>query len=302
MLSRKTRRWIWKAIVFVIIVGTLMSQVFAGPVRSHDEIRVPNSFYLDWPLAEGDPNHRLFISVPEGEVPAAGFPVVYLMDGNAFFTTAVDLSRQLSHALKSPKQPAIIVAVGYPIDGAYDYQRRWYDLTPPTPEPPAVPLKHMARYKDIRYGGAENVLQFMTHTLRPWLAERYPINPEQQILFGHSLGGLFTLYALQQHPNAFSGYGAISPSLWWNEGYLKTPWQKVETSVIADKQVVMVVGAEEKDFMLQDSNVANDWLLQQGVRSKRFVLEAMDHGTVSIPALAIALRELLPAADAQSHN
>lgn len=301
MLSRKTCRWIWKATVFIVIVGTLMSQAFAKPVSITEEIRIPNSFFLDWPIAPGEENHRIFISVPDGDAPKGGFPVVYLMDGNAFFTTAVEMSRQMSSWPKGPKQAAIIVAIGYPTDDAYDYQRRWYDLTPPTSDAPDAPLKHMNRFKDIRYGGAESMLQFMTQALRPWLAERYAIDLNEQILFGHSLGGLFTLYALQQRPEAFSDYAAMSPSLWWNEQYLMTPWVDTVKEKIQGKRVLMVIGAEEKTFMLKDSELANQWFIEQGVQSERLVMEYMNHGTVAIPALSIALRTLLPAEAEQAN-
>ena len=52
----------------------------------------------------------------------------------------------------------------------------------------------------------ENLLAFLTDELRPFLASRYPIDPSQSVLFGHSLGGLFTATVLARKPDTFSGY------------------------------------------------------------------------------------------------
>lgn len=39
-------------------------------------------------------------------------------------------------------------------------------------------------------------------------------------LFGSSLGGLFTLYALLERPEAFNAYIAVSPAIWWDRAIL----------------------------------------------------------------------------------
>src|SRR3546814_19712655 len=45
-------------------------------------------------------------------------------------------------------------------------------------------------------GGADDFLAFIEHELKPLIAQRYPVDARRQILFGHSYGGLFTLYTL----------------------------------------------------------------------------------------------------------
>ena len=48
-----------------------------------------------------------------------------------------------------------------------------------------------------------------------------PAWPEQRkVLFGHSFGGLFTLYSLFTQPGVFDTYVAASPSLWFNDGVI----------------------------------------------------------------------------------
>lgn len=273
-----------------------MTHVFAQTISPPHSVTftLPNSYYVDWQLPEHKLPLRIFVSVPEVEAPKGGFPVVYLLDGNAFFSTGVMVSKSLMHERSGGKQPAIIVGVGYPIDDLYDVKRRWFDLTPPTTQPPQVPPKHMERFSDIQYGGAAILQSFLIEQLRPWLAKQYSINENQQVLFGHSLGGLFTLYTLHTRPNAFSAYGAASPSLWWNDGYLKKRLVNQSPNGRKSKAVMIIVGGEEKGFMISDAKLAQDWFLQQGIESELRVLPFMNHGSVSLPALSMILESLLP--------
>lgn len=283
--------------VVFYLVGISMTQAFALSVSSSHPVTstVPNSFYVDLTVADQPEPYRVFISVPETKAPKDGFPVVYLMDGNAFFSSAVNTSQALVHPRFEHKQPAIIVGLGYPIEGDRDTKRRWFDLTPPTPQPPALPKKHMERFKNMQFGGAEQALSLLVDDIRPWLAQQYPINLDQQILFGHSLGGLFTLYALHTRPEAFQGYAAISPSLWWNEGYLKPMLQQQAKEPRQGKQILMIMGEQEVDYMLKDARLAQQWFVEQGINSEYRILPYMNHSTVSLPALTMALESLLPA-------
>lgn len=256
---------------------------------------LPDSYYVDWQVEQQDAQpYRIFVSVPEGEAPAEGFPVVYLMDGNAFFSAAVSISKKLVHPRFENKQPAIIVGLGYPIEGTHDVERRWWDLTPPSEGKPALPPKLEQRLDDMRFGGAQQMLSLLVDDIRPWLAEQYAINPSEQILFGHSLGGLFTLYALHTRPDAFQGYGAISPSLWWNDGYVKSLLTQQSTPNAHSKQIFMAMGEREADYMLKDAQWAQDLFQEKGLTSEYRVLPYMNHGTVAPAALTMTLEELLP--------
>ena len=275
-----------------------MIQAYAQDISKPQPVTytLPNSYYVDW-LVEGQVSpYRVFVSIPDAPAPEEGFPVVYLLDGNAFFSSAAMVSQTLTHERAGGKQPAIIVAVGYPIDGLYDIERRWYDLTPPTPETPKAPLKHMDRFKDIQYGGADALQELLIEQIRPWLAQQYAINEQQQILFGHSLGGLFTLYTLHTRPDAFAAFAAASPSLWWNEGYLKPLLEQQSPEHLKDKPLLMVVGGDEMDFMISDAKLAQQWFTEQGLHSELRELPYMNHGAVSLPALTMALQVLLPEA------
>src|SRR3546814_8321170 len=87
------------------------------------------------------------------------------------------------------------------------------------------------------------------HELKPLIAQRYPVDARRQTLFGHSYGGLFTLYTLFTKPQAFQGYVAASPSIWWYQGYVERTLAAFERQ-LADQPVtarllVTAGGAEQ---------------------------------------------------------
>ena len=155
--------------------------------------------------------YRIFVSFPiEGEPPADGYPVLYVLDGNASFASFAE-ARRLQEFY--PVGKSIVVGVGYPTEKTYDV-RRLSDLTPPLLDPPPTQWRWLAKYKS---GGRKEFLDFLTGKLRTEIGKRYKIDPERQSLFGHSLGGLFGLYSLYSRPDAFHSIIAASPSIEWND-------------------------------------------------------------------------------------
>lgn len=164
-----------------------------------------------WDLAsESGEIYRIFVSAPAGgEPPRGGYPVLYVLDGNAYFGSFAQ-ARWVQEYL--PVGKAIVVGVGYPGDKAWDV-RRMNDYTAQLREPPPPETRAYAKY---RSGARQQFLDFMTGKLRAEIAQRYPVNLERQSLFGHSFGGLFALYALYERPQAFEAIVAASPSMEWN--------------------------------------------------------------------------------------
>ncbi len=121
----------------------------------------------------------------------------------------------LDFGLRSKVEPAVVVGIGYPIDGAFDMKRRPHDLTTrsdlPRPVSKVIP-------KDS--GGYEAMIRFVQERVKPDIEKRFPIDRNRQALAGHSLGGLFTLRTLINHPDWFQTYLALSPSIWWHDAAL----------------------------------------------------------------------------------
>lgn len=67
-----------------------------------------------------------------------------------------------------------------------------------------------------RVGGSAPFRRFVREELIPTIEARYAATKER-VLIGESLAGYFVLETLFFEPNAFTGYIAIDPSVWWND-------------------------------------------------------------------------------------
>jgi len=142
-------------------------------------------------------------------------PVIYVLDGNSLFLLVSHIANTI--VTFSNKMPAaLVVSIGYPADPALSRaaniknQLTWRsrDLSPPltSGKPPANGT-----------GGAVDFLAFIEQDLKPFVASRYPVDPGDQTLVGHSFSGLFTVHTLLNSPRSFTRYVAASPSLFWDE-------------------------------------------------------------------------------------
>jgi predicted alpha/beta superfamily hydrolase len=62
-------------------------------------------------------------------------------------------------------------------------------------------------------GGAPVFLDFLEHELIPFIDRSYRTNTSDRGLLGHSLGGSFALYALEQRPALFQRVVSASPAM-----------------------------------------------------------------------------------------
>lgn len=176
---------------------------------------VPGAEVWDMTSLHNGLTYRIFVHLPLKPSPPEGYPVLYTVDGNAYFASLNDAMRlQTRHPRGLPS--GMIVSIGYAADGPFVSERRFRDLT--------IPYKQQGLRPDGTSwpvnGGADHFLDFIEYELMPLIQTRYDVNRQQQSLFGHSLGGFFTLYTLIQRSHLFQTYVAGSPSLWWKERVL----------------------------------------------------------------------------------
>lgn len=239
-----------------------MVPITAGPLRAHRRLllkaplalaafqalpalaaetpaaTVPGSAQWDM-TAGGDParSYRIFAAWPPTAPPPGGFPVLYLLDGNSVFGTAVDAMRVVgSRGAGMEPSPAVVIAIGYPTDRPFDPARRTRDYTPPAAGAPAGT------------GGADAFLAFLETELKPEVERRFPIDRGRQTLFGHSYGGLFVLHALFTRPDGFQRYVAASPSIWWQDRAVLRAERRFSEALAADaasRSLLITVGERE---------------------------------------------------------
>ena len=154
--------------------------------------------------------YRLFLAVPKTVAPEGGFPILYLLDGNAVF----DLldAKQLASA-----SGLILAGVGHDTDRRFHPPSRSRDYTPSLEA--QVPFPDPARPERL-IGGAEPFLHRLLGPIRQEVEAGLPVDPSRRMIFGHSLAGMFVLYTLLRQPDAFRRLAAASPSLWWGDEFL----------------------------------------------------------------------------------
>ena len=156
--------------------------------------------------ADGERHYRVWTAVPDKAPPAAGYPVLYMLDGNAVMDKLDDAFLQQLFA----GSPPVIVAIGYQTALPFDTAARAWDYTPPlkTHEPragkPALPPR--------KTGGNDAFRQLLTETMVPQTEANLKIDPHQRAIWGHSYGGLFVLDAWRK-ASPFGIYYSASPSL-----------------------------------------------------------------------------------------
>lgn len=176
--------------------------------------------------------------------------------------------------------PAYVVSVGYG-----DHGRRWHNTD----------LLYRPVTKDgVTYGGGGTTfLAFLTEELRPFLEARYPLDPAQAILFGHSFGGLFAANVLAQSPGAFAGYVIASPSVWIDPQVLARLSSAGERG---ERRVFIAAGEQEGPRMLDGVGRLSAILTAapSALEVERRVFPAEDHISYYPLLVQAAFRWMLP--------
>lgn len=168
---------------------------------------------------------RFQIQIPSEYKDGSGtkYQVLYLLDGewNAeLFQQVQAWSRQWGYT-----PPIIMVGVvnSYP----NNQNQRFRDLTPTTAGQNGA-------------GGGPKLLSFLKDELIPYINSKYP-SSGANILWGHSLGGLFVLYALFTEPQLFDSYISADPSVWWDNKWV-IPYAKGRMGSIKQIKSLYITG------------------------------------------------------------
>lgn len=167
-----------------------------------------STFWLD--SDDGKRHYQLWVGQPNSPAPAAGYPVLWMLDGNAAMAV---LQPGLLEKLANGQAP-LLVAVGYQGEQRIDRNARSFDYTPTV----TGLTEQLDPLTGLPSGGVDAFLDLLSQRMRPLVASVAPIDTNRQTLWGHSYGGLAVLHALFTRPGEFSHYAAASPSLWWHDG------------------------------------------------------------------------------------
>lgn len=196
------------------------------------------------------------------------YPVIYMHDGQNLFddkTSYVGEWKIDEYLDTINKNEAIIIGIEHGNDKRID------ELTP---------------YLTEKYGGgkADDYLNFIINTLKPHIDSNYRTlsNKKHTAIWGSSLGGLISLYAVIKYPKTFSRAGIYSIALWINKNEMI---QFIKDSKIdSDKKFYFLVGSEEGETMEDASAMVSDQhemvelLKRKGIADKNIIDKVIPNG------------------------
>lgn len=175
--------------------------------------------------------------------------------------------------------PAYIITVGYP-----QGQRN-------SREQDFLPRPIRRQDGGMAQGGRSALFtRFLTEELRPFIEARYPVDPQRSVLFGHSLGGVFTSNVLADQPTAFNGYLIASPSVWADP----TVIDRLRTATGSDRAVYVAYGEREDDYMVDGARALSEALGNHAGEVRTEVFPGAYHITYYPAVMGEALPFLLP--------
>lgn len=188
------------------------------------------------------------------------YPVLYDLNAFASFTYDSGTVELLSRTLDIPN----MILVGLPgLQNGY------------------VPTPLEERSSDPQT--ADLSLKFFREELIPFIGKNYRTS-DFNILSGHSVGGLFTMYTLFTQPDLFSAYIASSPWFQTNDQYwLKQIEKMFQAASLEKKYLFMTVGKKEFELTLSTYNELEKWMKSndlKGLAWKSAWFENVDHSSM----------------------
>ncbi|WP_026976923.1 alpha/beta hydrolase [Flavobacterium tegetincola] len=161
------------------------------------------------------------------------YPVIYMHDAQNLFDAKTSYVGEWEVDETLNKMNAQIIVIGI----EHGNEKRIDELTP---------------YKNEKYGGGngDNYLEFIVKTLKPKVDSVYRTksNTKNTAIFGSSLAGLISFYAVLKYPEVFGKAGVFSPSFWFSEE-IYTLMEKSETT---KAKIFFLAGDKENETMALD--------------------------------------------------
>jgi len=268
----------------------------AAAAQGHPaEVSIPNTRRLTFVSKVNGHAYSIDIALPDIPPPPAGYPVIYVLDGDRYFASVAEAVR-----VNAPQ--AVIVGIGYPDDPAWITKELANSRPPPNGEPPTFDdaVTHARAYdltlpgdptlyhtfspaQAIKPGGVDDFLETIETEIKPRIYALALVNRSDQTLFGHSFGGLAVVDALFTEPEAFRTFVAASPALWWgNEIVLQKEAAfdaVVNAGKVTPRVLITVGGREETPPKLPPALAAMQAELDADAKAGRMIGNACDLAT-----------------------
>jgi predicted alpha/beta superfamily hydrolase len=217
------------------------------------------------------------------------YPVIYLLDGSADedFIHIVGLVQFNNFPWINRVPKSIVVGIAN-VDRRRDFTHTTAVVEDQKRSPTA--------------GHSDKFINFIEKELQPYIEKKYRTNNSKTII-GQSLGGLLATEILLTKPRLFNKYIIVSPSLWWNNGYLLRQVVTMVNNIQQPTAVYIAVGKEGlapteiPHVMEVDANLLAEKLKNSKNKNLEVFFDYLpgeDHATITHQAVFNAFRILYP--------
>ena len=258
------------AIVLLYFIMTLFFSCSKEEFIVKDGKTFRESFYSD----TMDYTYQIDIYLPPLFDANKTYPIIYLMDGNAFFSQTAGVIDQLIHSNQIP--PSVLIGVGCDenlSDEKY-VEQRTRDYT--------FPIHNgYEDFFDLETGKADLFYKVLVEEIIPKYESEYEINPISKTLAGHSLSGYFACYALFDHHTEieqFDNFLCASPSLWYGDAYIFNSLQKnADNSNALTAKLYITVGESEGVTMNTHFEAMESKLYEYSIEGLNYKMLRLNH-------------------------
>ncbi len=175
----------------IIVIAMLLCLIcVSAQAQTYPQVRIPNTEERALYSKIMDYEYGVYVTLPRGykNNPDTIYPTLYIIDGEQYFVYTSQPYGSLIWGNMVKEHIAISVAYR-------PGQRNWRSRDFQTTE------------------RATDFVRFFREELIPFVEKNYRTSKKDRTLFGHSLGGQFTLYTLLKATDMFENYIACAPAV-----------------------------------------------------------------------------------------
>jgi predicted alpha/beta superfamily hydrolase len=190
---------------FILMNGNILAQ-------SNDSLIITGQRYsIQSKILNEKRYYSVYLPSSYKNSPNKKYIVAYVLDGErGKFLEVLGIAQSMHSAFNLKLQiPELIIV-------SIENTDRTRDFTP-TNSLNYLDREDIAAFKSS--GKADKFMNFIEKELMPEINKSFRTVP-QNIIIGHSMGGLFALHCLLENPKLFSYYLLIDPSWFWDHNYI----------------------------------------------------------------------------------
>jgi uncharacterized protein len=223
--------------MLIFVTGCVAPTPPSRPPAQIEDIVIGHSFLMNSAVLGEKRRITVYLPANYDKTPQR-YPVLYLLDGGAnedFHHVTGIVQVSVANGLMDP-----IILIGI------ENTERRRDMTGPTENPEDKKIAP-------RVGGSAHFRQFLKDELVPRIEKDFRGNGERTLL-GESLAGLFVVETFFEEPGLFHRYISVSPSLWWNHGFLLgKAAERLKTLPVQGKTLYLTVGGKDDNTKETDT-------------------------------------------------